>query len=231
MPNLDAMISKAFSIALLVLDSWLYCVKSVCIRNYSVSYFPEFGLKMKRYSVCLRIQSECEKIWTRITSNMDIFYVVQLNICYEIVNFWLEDDFIKCILIHRRHLLVLHKEKFFLNQQYFPQGQEYSVFLVFDTKTKLAISIHRAVTLSTRIPSINKNELEKTRKNNALGFLIIEICWPGIMKSLHHNVFSIQGNGYIRKIPFSTKIGYYFFPISFQCCEHPENLSSSEQTR
>ena len=128
MPNLDAMISKAFSIALLVLDSWLHCVKSVCIRNYSVSYFPEFGLKMKRYSVSLRIQSECEKIWTRITSNMDIFYVVQLDICYEIVNFWPEDGFIKCVLIHRRHLLVLHKEKFFLTQQYFPSGQEYSVF-------------------------------------------------------------------------------------------------------
>ena len=34
-------------------------VKSVRIRSYSGPYFPVFGLNTERYSVSLRIQSEC----------------------------------------------------------------------------------------------------------------------------------------------------------------------------
>ena len=44
-----------------------HCVKSVRIQNFSGLYFPAFGLNTERYSVSLRIQSECWKIWTRKT--------------------------------------------------------------------------------------------------------------------------------------------------------------------
>ena len=35
---------------------------------FSGPYFPAFGLNEERYSVSLRIQSECAKIWTRKNS-------------------------------------------------------------------------------------------------------------------------------------------------------------------
>ena len=52
------------------------CVKSVRIRSYSGPYFPAFELKTERYSVFLRIQSECGEMRTRITPNTDIFHAV-----------------------------------------------------------------------------------------------------------------------------------------------------------
>ena len=55
-----------------------HCVKSVRIRSCSGSHFPEFGLNTERYSVSLRIQSECEKMRTRKTSNADSFHAVFL---------------------------------------------------------------------------------------------------------------------------------------------------------
>ena len=51
-------------------------VKSVRIRSYSGMYFPAFELNMERYRVNLRVQSECEKIRTRITPNTDTFHAV-----------------------------------------------------------------------------------------------------------------------------------------------------------
>ena len=57
-----------------------HCVKSVRIRSYSGPYFPAFGLNTERYSASLRIQSECGKIWTRITPNTDTFYAVNNSI-------------------------------------------------------------------------------------------------------------------------------------------------------
>ena len=54
-----------------------YCVKSVRIRSFSGLYFPAFGLNTGRYSVSLRIQSECRKIRTRKTPNTDTFDVVE----------------------------------------------------------------------------------------------------------------------------------------------------------
>ena len=51
-----------------------HCVKSVYIQSYD--YFLAFGLNTKRYSVSLRIQSECRKIRTRTTSNTGTFYAV-----------------------------------------------------------------------------------------------------------------------------------------------------------
>ena len=54
----------------------LHCVKSVRIPSYSGPHFPAFGLNTERYEVSLRIQSECGKMWTRITANTDTFYTV-----------------------------------------------------------------------------------------------------------------------------------------------------------
>ena len=53
-------------------------MKSVRIRSYSGPHFPVFGLNTERYSVSLRIQSECGKMRTRITPNTDTFYAVQI---------------------------------------------------------------------------------------------------------------------------------------------------------
>ena len=62
----------------------IHCVESVRIRSYSGPYFPAFGLNTERYSVSLRIQSECEKMRTRITPNTDTFYaaIVTQNAWY-----------------------------------------------------------------------------------------------------------------------------------------------------
>ena len=54
----------------------LHCVKSARIRSYPGPYFPAFELNTERYEKCLRIQSECEKIKTRITPNTDTFNAV-----------------------------------------------------------------------------------------------------------------------------------------------------------
>ena len=53
-----------------------HCVKSVCIRSYSSPHFPAFGLNTERYGVSLPVQSECGKMWARITPNTDTFYAV-----------------------------------------------------------------------------------------------------------------------------------------------------------
>ena len=53
-----------------------HCVKNVRIWSYSGPHFPAFGLNTERYSVSLRIQSECGKIRTRITPNTDTFYAL-----------------------------------------------------------------------------------------------------------------------------------------------------------
>ena len=42
--------------------------------------FPAFGLNTEKYSVSLRIQSECGKIWSRKTPNTNIFHAVQVLI-------------------------------------------------------------------------------------------------------------------------------------------------------
>ena len=50
-----------------------HCVKSVRIRSFSGPHFPAFGLNTGKYGVSLRIQSECGKIRTRKSPNMDTF--------------------------------------------------------------------------------------------------------------------------------------------------------------
>ena len=54
----------------------MHCIKSVRFRSYSCPHFPAFGLNTERYSLSLRIQSECGKMWARITPNTDTFYAV-----------------------------------------------------------------------------------------------------------------------------------------------------------
>ena len=54
----------------------IHCVKSVHIPSFSGPYFPAFGLNTVRYSVVLRIKSECGKIRTRKTWNTDTFHTV-----------------------------------------------------------------------------------------------------------------------------------------------------------
>ena len=46
----------------------------VRIWIYSDLHFPAFGLNTEKYTVCIRIQSECGKIRTRIIPNTDTFY-------------------------------------------------------------------------------------------------------------------------------------------------------------
>ena len=52
--------------------------KIVRIRSFSGQYFPTFGLKTERYSVFLRIQSECWKLRSRKTPKTDTFRTVKL---------------------------------------------------------------------------------------------------------------------------------------------------------
>ena len=57
-------------------ESHLHCMKNVRIRRFSSQYFPVFVLSTEIYRVNLPIQSQCEKIWTRKTTNTDILYAV-----------------------------------------------------------------------------------------------------------------------------------------------------------
>ena len=51
-------------------------MKSARIQSFSGPYFPAFGLNTERYGVSLCIESECGKIRTMKTQNMDTFHVV-----------------------------------------------------------------------------------------------------------------------------------------------------------
>ena len=62
------------------LSNILDFIKRVRIWSYSGPHFPAFGLNTERYGVSLRVQSKCGKIRTRVTANVDTFYVV-LNSC------------------------------------------------------------------------------------------------------------------------------------------------------
>ena len=114
----------SLSICLFILRRWTFpwaltLWKSVCVRSYSGPYFFAFGLNTERYSLSLRIQSECEKMRTRITPNTSTFYAVlhisliyQITICCSIVIYfavvWFtcflcvfqEEIFLKQLAIH-----------------------------------------------------------------------------------------------------------------------------------
>ena len=53
-----------------------FTAKKCPYSDCSVPHFPAFGLNAERYRVSLRIQSECGKMRTRITPNMDNFRAV-----------------------------------------------------------------------------------------------------------------------------------------------------------
>ena len=57
-------------------------VKSVLIRSFSGLHLPVFGLNTDRYSVSLRIKSECGKTRTRKTPNTDTFHAVKYTPVY-----------------------------------------------------------------------------------------------------------------------------------------------------
>ena len=59
----------------LVQSTNIHSVKSARIRSFSGPHFSHIQI---RYSVSLRIQSECGKMRTRITPNTDTFYAVIL---------------------------------------------------------------------------------------------------------------------------------------------------------
>ena len=63
----------------LVIGTWKNpdWAKSVRIWSYCGPFFPTFGLNSERYTISLRIQSECEKVRIRITPNKGTFYAVQ----------------------------------------------------------------------------------------------------------------------------------------------------------
>ena len=54
----------------------MHYVKIVGIRSFSGPYFPAFGRNTERYSVSLRIRSECRKIRTRKSPNTGTFDAV-----------------------------------------------------------------------------------------------------------------------------------------------------------
>ena len=88
--------SKFLRIPFLHNFSGKHCAKSVLIRSYSGQDFHSFGLNTGRYSVSLRIQSECGKMRTRTTPNTDTFHAVLcaeltfniINHCFVYNNEW-----------------------------------------------------------------------------------------------------------------------------------------------
>ena len=69
--GIERILSKTFRSEKLFSKKLSHCVKSVRIRSYSGPYFPAFRLN---------IQSECGKIWTRITLNTDTFHAVSVSL-------------------------------------------------------------------------------------------------------------------------------------------------------
>ena len=67
-------------------------VKSVRIRSYSGPHFPVFRLNTERYGVFLNIYSECGKMRTRITPNMDTFYALYFPLLEEKTHFTLDGN-------------------------------------------------------------------------------------------------------------------------------------------
>ena len=66
-----------YLIKFLHLASLLHTAWKVSVFGVSLVHnFPAFGLNTERYFVYFHIQSEYEKIWTRITTNTDTFYAV-----------------------------------------------------------------------------------------------------------------------------------------------------------
>ena len=68
-----------------------HSVKSVRIRSYSGPHFLPFGLNTERYGVSRRIQSQCGKMWTRITPNTDTFHTVEFTNKNTALTLWMHE--------------------------------------------------------------------------------------------------------------------------------------------
>ena len=81
-------------------------MKSVRIWSYSGLYLHAFGLNTEKYSVSLRIHSECEKMRTRITTNTYTFHAV-----------WKIDFFVEsyCLKEGRQQNIRVHFDNFHFN--------------------------------------------------------------------------------------------------------------------
>ena len=103
------------------------CVKSVRIRNFSGPHFPAFGLNTERYSLSLRVHSECRKIRTRKTTNTEVFYaVVRFSKLYEIRNL----EKFKLRALHVRYDCYLSKYAIHFSGLCEPQVYDGSFFVV-----------------------------------------------------------------------------------------------------
>ena len=97
------------------------CVKSAAIWSFPSLYFPTFGLKTKRYSIFLYIQSKCGKIRNRKTVNTDNFTQWHLMMMQSTaINPRRQkyENMLFLIMIHRNmYLKTLKKYKFFQRPQ------------------------------------------------------------------------------------------------------------------
>ena len=68
-----------------------HSVKIVLIRSYSGPNFLSFGLNIERYGVSRRIQSQCGKMWTRITPNTGTFHTVEFTNKNTVLMLWMHE--------------------------------------------------------------------------------------------------------------------------------------------
>ena len=78
-----------------------HCVKSVRMGGFSGPHFPPFGLNTERYKVSFRIQSECQKMRTRITPNTDTFYALTVGLYIPVY-----DHVVQIILVKLLEILI-----------------------------------------------------------------------------------------------------------------------------
>ena len=100
-----------------VLVFWrFHCMKSVRTRSYSGLHFLAFGPNTERYWVSLRIQSECGKVLTRITPNMNTFCAVFSVTKWSYFDLILYEIFITCQLL----LTLIILSNFYMPCKHYP---------------------------------------------------------------------------------------------------------------
>ena len=80
------------------------CVKSVRSRSYSGPHFPAFRPNKERYSIYLRIQSECWKMRTRITRNTEIFMQPHMENLYLLLFEFLKSSLNKVVPLEKHQV-------------------------------------------------------------------------------------------------------------------------------
>ena len=89
MKHIDRTNQGSFTSSIFFIWLDIHCIKIVRIRSYSSPHFPTFGLNTERYTVFLRIQSECEKMRIKITPNTDAFHaVIDIHQCFFLSSFY-----------------------------------------------------------------------------------------------------------------------------------------------